>query len=43
MIAGRFYTNMRMKTFHLVHGSLVLKLSTLMTAVCAVEPLQVYT
>lgn len=42
MIAGRFYTNLPMKTSHLVHGSSVLKSSILMTAVCAVEPLQVY-
>ena len=42
LTAGKYCTSMLMKMSHLVHGSLVSKLSILMTAVCAVGLLQVW-
>ena len=41
LIAGLYCISMPMKMCHLVHGLLVLKLSTLMNTVCAVEHHQV--
>jgi hypothetical protein len=41
VIAGVYCISMPMKMCHLVHGLLVLKLSTLMTTICAVERHQV--
>jgi hypothetical protein len=41
VIAGLYCISTPMKMCHLVHGLLVLKLSTLMTAICAVGPHQV--
>lgn len=41
VIAGLYCISTPMKMCHLVHGLLVLKLSTLMTAICAAGPLQV--